>query len=128
MENIQEFSYVEQDRPVLGAELRGGDEFPDLRGKVYVYVLPEGIYLQGDFENLPLNSTLGFHVHEGLLCENKGERLLILPDIISDGEGAASMQIYLDKVVHNDIAGRPVVLHTHDPDNTIACGLLARIL
>lgn len=132
MENIKKYAYAEQDRPVLGAELNGGEAYPGLLGKVFVYTLPDGIYLTGDFKELPPNSTLGFHVHEGILCENKGEKILILPDIMSDGSGAASMQVYLDRVVHNDIAGRPVVVHTKtaagEDGASIACGLLARIL
>lgn len=132
MENVTKFAYAEQDRPVLGAELRGGEAFPDLRGKVYVYVLPDGIYLSGDFEKLPVNSSFEFHIHEGVLCENKGEKILILPDVFSDGEGRASMQVYLDGAVHTDIAGRPIVVHLMDEatgkDNSIACGLLDRIL
>lgn len=132
MENVGEYAYAEQDRPVLGAELRGGELYPELRGKVYVYVLPGGIYLQGDFTDLPPNSTLSFHIHEGLLCENKGEKLLILPDVMADGSGVASMQVYLDRITHTEIAGRPVVVHLQDSDGkdaeSIACGLLRRIL
>lgn len=132
MDQINDYSYAEQDRPVLGAELRGGEKYPDLRGKVFVYVLPGGIYLQGDFDKLPVNSTLGFHVHEGVLCENKGEKILILPDVMSDGTGVASMQVYLDKATHTDIAGKPIVVHLKDAEGkdgeSIACGLLRRIL
>ncbi len=132
MEQINDYSYAEQDRPVLGAELRGGEKYPDFRGKVFVYVLPGGIYLQGDFNNMPVNRSFGFHVHEGVLCENKGEKLLILPDIISDSSGVASMQVYLDSVTHTNIAGRPVVAHLKGADGkdaeSIACGLLRRIL
>ena len=70
MENVGDFAYAEQDPPVLEAELRGNEAYPELRGKVYVYVLPGGIYFQGDFTDLPPNSTLSFHIHEGLVCEN----------------------------------------------------------
>lgn len=132
MKNVGKYAYAEQERPVLGAELRGGELYPEFRGKIYVYVLPDGIYFQGDFTYLPPNSTLAFHIHEGLLCENKGEKLLILPDVMADDSGKASMQVYLDRITHTDIAGRPVVVHLQDADGkdaeSIACGLLRRIL
>lgn len=132
MEQIKEYSYAEQDRPVLGAELRGGEDYPELYGKIFVYALPGGIYVQGDFERLPANGSFGLHVHEGLICSNKGEKLLILPDIISDSSGTASMQIYLDSATQSDIAGRAVVMHLKEPDGTdgksIACALLKRII
>lgn len=130
MENVTDYAFVEQDRPVLEAELRGGEEYPDIRGKVYAYALPDGLYLQGDFENMPLNSDFAFHVHEGLLCENKGEKILLLPDVFSDGVGKASAQIYLDRADHTQIAGRPIVLHlkSNGDELTVACGLFRRVL
>ena len=130
MENVTEFAFVEQDRPVLEAELRGGEKYPDMRGKVYVYALPGGIYLQGDFQNMPKNSDFAFHVHDGLLCEKKGEKILLLPDIFSDGSGNASAQISIDRVEHTQIAGRPIVLHlkSNGEEITVACGLLRRVL
>lgn len=130
MENVTEFVFVEQDRPVLEAELRGGENYPDMRGNVYIYTIPEGIYLQGDFENMPKNSNFAFHVHDGLLCEQKGEKILLLPDIISDSSGKASAQISIDRVEHTQIAGRPIVLHLkiNGEEITMACGLLRRVL
>lgn len=130
MENVTEFAFAEQDRPVLEAELRGGEHYPDIRGKVYVYTLPNGIYLQGGFENMPINSDFAFHVHEGLLCEQKGEKILLLPDVFSDGEGNASAQIYLDRAEHSQIAGKPIVVHlkSNGEEITVACGLLRRVL
>ncbi len=133
MQNIQtvgKYSFIKQDRPVLKAELRGGAEFPDLHGDVYVYDLPSGIYLQGDFEGLPATEELPFHVHDGLACEKHGEKILILPDVMSDANGAASAQIYLDRVNSTQIAGKPIVMHLHrgDTDVELACGLLDRVL
>lgn len=130
MENVTDYAFMEQDRPVLETELLGGELYPDIRGKVYVYFLPGGIYLQGDFRNMPINSDFAFHVHEGLLCEEKGEKILLLPDIFSDGNGNASLQVYLDRALHSQIAGRPIVLHIKSggDETTVACGLLRRVL
>lgn len=130
--NVQTFSFMSAERPIFKAEILGGAEYPDIRGEAYVYFFPEGIYLQADFDDLPPNNEFGFHVHEGLLCETRGEKLLPLPDIHSDRNGMASMQIYLDKATSTQIAGKPIVLHIRGADGkdelTAACGVLNRIL
>ena len=130
MENVTKFAFVEQDRPVLEAELRGGEKYPEMRGKVYVYDLPDGIYLQGDFQNMPKNSGFAFHVHDGLLCTETGDKLLVLPDIFSDGVGNASAQFSVDRANYFQIAGKPIVLHlkSNDEEIRVACGLLRRVL
>lgn len=130
MQNVTIFSFVEQDRPVLKAEIAGNAEHPDVRGTVYVYFLPNGIYLQGDIEGLPKTSEFAFHVHDGLVCEEPGEKILILPDAMSDADGKVSTQLYLDRVDSTRIAGRPIVLHLKEDgkESQVACGLLARIL
>lgn len=130
LQNVTKYSFVEQDRPVLQAELIGNADYPDVRGLVHVYVLPGGIYLQGDFEGLPKTSEFAFHVHEGASCEGHGDKILILPDAMSDADGKASMQVYLDRVNSTQIAGRPLVLHLRVGSETpeAACGLLGRIL
>ena len=133
MQNIQPvntFSFMEQEHPVLKAELRGSPDYPDVHGEVYVYFLPNGVYLQGDFEGLPPMEQFPFHVHEGLICDEPGGKLLRLPDLMSDEDGDASTQIYLDRVNSTQIAGRPIMMHLHIGDNDVklACGLLDRVL
>lgn len=130
MQNVTEFAFIEQDRPVLEAELRGGEKYPDMRGKVYVYDLPDGIYLQGDFQNMPKNSNFALHVHKGLLCAEIGDKLLEMPDIFSDGSGSASAQISVDRANHTQIADKPIVLHlkSNNEEIRVACGLLKRVL
>lgn len=130
MNNVSQFSFMEQDRPVLVAELLGGKDFPDIEGRAYIYAVPGGIYVQADFSRLPESSDFAFHVHEGLLCEEPGGKLLLLPDVFSDGSGVASMQVYLDRANSTQIAGRPIMLHLKrgDDEVTVACGLLSRIL
>ena len=130
-DNVQTFSFMSADRPVLEAELLGGAEYPDIKGNAYVYFLPDGIYVQADFDKLPESNEFGFHVHEGLLCETPGEKLLPLPDVYSDKDGKSSMQVYLDGKTSTQIAGRPIMLHLKrdgKDDLVVACGLLSRIL
>lgn len=129
--NVTEFSFMESERPVLEAEILGGAEYPDIKGEAYVYFLPDGIYVQADFDKLPENNEFGFHIHEGLLCEAPGEKLLPLPDVFSDKNGKSSMQVYLDSKTSTQIAGRPIMLHLKidgKDDIVVACGLLNRIL
>lgn len=130
-DNVQTFSFMSGERPVLEAEILGGAEYPDIKGNAYVYFLPGGIYVQADFDKLPENDEFGFHVHEGLFCETPGEKLLPLPDMYSDKDGKASMQVYLDGKTSTQIAGRSIMLHLKrdgKDDIVIACGLLSRIL
>lgn len=131
-DNVHTFSHMEHERPVLKAEILGGAEHPDIRGEAYVYFLPDGIYLQADFDKLPENNEFGFHIHEGLLCETPGDKLLPLPDMYSDKNGKSSMQIYLDRATSTQIAGKPIVMHIKNEDGTdgitIACGILNRVL
>lgn len=130
MRNVTKFSFIEQDRPVLKAELKGEGEYDGVHGVVYVYTLPSGVYVQGNIEGLPSSGNFAFHVHEGAECKGPGEKILILPDLISDVDGKASTQTYLDRVNSTQIAGRPMVLHlkADGQETQIACGQLSRIL
>lgn len=131
MQNVTKYSFIEQERPVLKAELKGKDGYSALNGTVYFYDLPNGVYMQGEVEGLPKSSEFAFHVHEGVVCEVHGDKILIMPNLMSDANGKASAQVYLDKLRSTQIAGRPVILHLKEADGTepeIACGLLARIL
>ena len=129
--NITQYSFVEQDRPVLGADIAGSADYPDIRGTVFVYTLPGGIYLQGEIEGLPPSRDHAFHIHDGEVCEKVGEKLLTLPDVMSGADGKASAKIQLDRVDSTQIAGKPIVLHIKEggkEKQMIACGLLERIL
>lgn len=130
LDTVTKFSFMEQERPVLTANVRGSAEYPDARGVVYVYVLPNGVYIQGDIEGLPKSSDFAFHIHEGLLCDDPGDKLLILPDVMSDDNGKASAQIYLDREDSTSLAGRAIMLHlkVDGKEVQMACGLLSRVL
>ena len=130
-QNITKYSFVEQDRPVLTADVTGTADYPDIRGTVNVYTLSDGIYLHGEIEGLPPSHDHAFHIHSGSMCEEPGEKLLTLPDIMSGADGRASAKIQLDRVNSTQIAGKPIVLHIKEDGEekqTIACGLLSRVL
>lgn len=131
IQNVTKYSFMEQDRPVLQADIKGSADYPDVKGTVHVYTLPEGIYLHADLEGLPKSCDHAFHIHDGAVCEQVGEKLLTLPDVMSGADGKASAQIQLDRMNSTQIAGRPIVLHIKEDGREkqmIACGLLARIL
>lgn len=129
--NVTKYAFITLDRPVLTADIAGNSDNTGVIGTVHIYTLPVGLYLQGDIEGLPASGDFSFHVHDGALCDKPGEKLLILPDIMSGEDGRASVQVLLDRVDPVQIAGRPIVLHLKAADGTepqIACGLLARVL
>ena len=131
MRNVTKYSFIEQDRPVLGADIAGGADYPDIKGTVCVYALPDGIWLHGEFEGLPKSQDHAFHIHNGSVCDEVGEKLLTLPDVMACADGKASALIRLDRVDHTRIAGKPIVLHIKEDGKEkqmIACGLLERIL
>lgn len=130
MENVSKYSFMEQDRPILKAEIVGNKDYPDIHGDIYVYILGNGFYLQGDFRGLPRNSTFAFHIHDGLVCVNPGGKKLLLPDVVSDSTGASSAQVYLDKIDVNTLADHPIMIHlkTGGQEVTVACGELKRVL
>lgn len=128
--NMTKFAFIEQDRAVLYADMNGTNGHEEINGGMFVFNLPEGIYFALELSGLPENQALPFHVHEGTLCENSGEKAIILPDVNSDSRGNASMQFYIDKTRLSDISGKVVMLHKKiDGDEPkIACGVLKRIL
>lgn len=130
MENVSKYAFMEQDRPILKAELVGNKDYPNVKGDIYMYILDNGFYLQGDFSGLPQSSDFAFHVHEGLLCEDPGDKMLFLPDVMSDALGNASAQIFLDRIDVNTLADHPIMIHlkADGQEITVACDVLERVL
>lgn len=130
MENVSKYSFMEQDRPILKADIVGNKDYPGTHGDIYVYILENGFYMQGDFRGLPNNSIFALHIHDGLVCENAGGKKLLLPDVVSDSTGASSAQVYLDKIDVNTLADHPIMIHlkVDGQEITVACGVLKRVL
>lgn len=128
--NMTKFAFIEQDRAVLYADMNGTNGHGQINGGVFVFNLPEGLYFALELSGLPKNQALPFHIHEGTICADAGEKAIILPDVSSDSRGNASMQFYIDKTRLSDISGKVIMLHEMiDGDEPkIACGVLKRIL
>ncbi len=141
MQQINKFAYIENERPALIADIRGGAAYPEIRGIIHMYWLPDAILFQSEFEGLSPSGVFGFHVHNGLICgaddgaepfaeagshlDNCGEGLWCgqhpyhagdLPPVFSDRDGYAAGQVYLDKATVAEYSGKPVVLHMMPDD------------
>ena len=127
---MSKFAYIENERPVLSAKLRGTDGYENVVGEVLVHKLESGLCLCASFSGLPASQALPFHIHEGTSCENAGDHLFDLPDIMSDQSGEAYALYYFDRCSVSDIAGRVIMLHIkkEGKEPAIACGVLKRIL
>ena len=128
--NMTKFAFIEQDRAVLYADMNGTNGHEQINGGVFVFNLPEGLYFALELSGMPKNQALPFHIHEGTICADAGEKAIILPGVSSDSRGNASMQFYIDKTRLSDISGKVIMLHEMiDGDEPkIACGVLKRIL
>lgn len=136
MTRFGRFAYMENESPVLEAEIKGGDVHPEIAGNIYVYGLPGGFYLQADIEGLPGSRVFGLHIHDGLVCaptgtddpfsdsgghlNNCGEGIWCgrhpyhagdLPPLFSDAEGRANIRVYIDRAGIDELSGKPVVIH-----------------
>ena len=140
--------------PTAVAHLRGGDEAPDLVGKVKFYQKREGVLVVANIENLPESGGTGFfafHIHEGNNCEGAGfsgtgnhydpygvihpHHAGDLPPLMSCN-GGAYMAVMTDRFRVRDIIGQTVVIHSDYDDFysqpggnagvKIACGVIRR--
>ena len=61
-------------RPNALAVIKGGRDFPNIRGQVYFYQINAGVIVVAKISGLPFDkdpckkSIFGFHIHEGESC------------------------------------------------------------
>lgn len=138
-------------RPVVVADIKGGDRAPLLKGTVYFYQEPGGILVEARISGLPDNKSgfYGFHIHEGDSCSGSkfsvtGSHLDFLdephpkhtgdlPPLLSCG-GRAYLAVVTDRFSISEIIGRTVVIHSQADDfhtqptgnagDKIACGVI----
>lgn len=160
MQQTNQFSHISYECPALIAEVRGSADYSAAEGLIHVFWLPEAFYLQLELNGLPPSEVFGFHIHESLICgeidgdkpfaqagghlNNCGEGAYCaiypyqagdLPHIISDANGYAAAQVYIDRANVQTLSGRAVVLHSipgggkelvsSGKGPRIACGILA---
>lgn len=139
--------------PEALACVRGGAEYPCLKGVVRFRQLREGTLIEAEITGLPESETgfFAFHIHEGTDCcgedfsdsgshynpcktmhpKHAGD----LPPLLS-ANGRAWLQVLTDRFRVRDVIGRTVIIHS-DPDDfrtqpsgnagtKIACGVICR--
>ena len=136
MKQVSRFAYMENESPTLEAEIKGSDVHPEIAGRVFVYGLPKGFYLQADLEGLPESRVFGLHIHDGLVCTptgmdnpfsdagghfgNCGDGIWCsrhpyhagdLPPLFSNAEGKSNIRIYIDRADIDEISGKPIIIN-----------------
>ncbi len=140
-------------RPAATAQIKGGDNTPELFGTVEFYQRREGVLVVADISNLPKGGSgfFGFHIHEGDNCSGDDfsgteghynpdgaphpSHAGDLPPLIRYGT-SARFAVLTDRFRVEDIIGRTVVIHSATDDfisqpggnsgNKIACGIILR--
>lgn len=133
------------------ALIKGGEDYPDIRGKVVFYQRDNGVIVDVHVSHLPENSTdfFGFHIHEGNSCAGDGFAATgghynpkgkphpmhagDLPPLLSCS-GNAYMRVMTNRFRIKDIIGKTVVIHKDTDDfhsqpsgnagDKIACGVI----
>lgn len=141
MRQVNRFSFIEQERAALIAVLCGSEDYPEARGFIHAYWLPNEVYLQMEFSGLPPQKVLGLHIHDGVACGSGGGSVPFkeagghfslcsdgmwcsrhpyhagdLPPIFSDEHGNAFSQVFIDRTHVREVSGKPIVLHEMTDD------------
>jgi Cu-Zn family superoxide dismutase len=126
------------------AVIKGGPQYPDIKGEVEFRQLTEGVEVFVRIHNLPcfyrdddwVISPFGFHIHDGDSCDpgtednpfpNTGNHYNPtntihpnhagdLPVIMPMSDGSAYMRFITDKFKLNEVIGKPVVIHLSPDD------------
>ncbi len=134
------------------ADIRGGEDNPEISGKVFFFQKCSGVMVVVDISGLPENSTgnfFAFHIHDGTSCTGKdfsdtgthfnpdddmhpfhaGD----LPPLLSN-DGKAYCEVLTNRFRVKDIIGKTVVVHDMADDfrtqpagaagKKIACGVV----
>ena len=139
--------------PKAIAKLRGGKDFPQLRGTVRFFQRSDGTMIEAEVEGLPQTQTgfFAFHIHTGGNCggekfSNSGSHFNPggtahpnhagnLPPLQSD-HGKAYLKVLSGRFRVEEVIGKTVIIHS-DPDDfhtqpagnpgkKIACGVIQR--
>ncbi len=126
--------------PDAYANLQGGPQNPNLRGRTVFYRQPQGTLVIADVSGLPAQngqeSVLGFHIHEGTACTGTKEdpfqatgghlnpsgqphpfHMGDLPPLFAH-DGEAWMAVHCGRFQVEDILGHTLVVHGMPDDFT----------
>ncbi|MBE7056693.1 MAG: superoxide dismutase family protein [Ruminococcaceae bacterium] len=134
-------------QPSARANIRGNELYPDIKGMIKFYQTGFGVIVSVQLSELPENSVLGFHIHDGDNCKELSTHYNPrndlhpyhagdLPPVFSAG-GYAFSAVLTNRFTVNEIVGRTVILHGLPDDFTtqpsgksgekIACGVIDRV-
>lgn len=127
-------------QPTARAVMTGGPGHPNLKGKVSLYPVKQGVVLTAQIEGLPqgtepcASNIFGFHIHEGAVCAGNSEDPFAdagphynpthcphpahagdLPPLFGN-KGFAFLAFFTDRFTVEEVLGRTVIIHAH-PDN-----------
>ncbi len=116
------------------AQIRGGKEYPKIRGQVSFKQLPNGVLVTARITGLPYKKDgmgiFAFHIHEGNRCTGNSQDEFAdvkghynpgdnshpyhagdLPPLFGN-HGFAYMSVFTDRFSVKDIIGRTVIIHS----------------
>lgn len=136
------------------AFLRGGRDYPMIRGTVIFYQRRDGVLVEVEVSGLPRTETgfFALHIHEGDSCAGDGfpasgghfnpgraehpNHAGDLPPLLGDF-GKAYMKVLTGRFRVEEVIGRTVIVHRNPDDlhtqpsgnagQKIACGVIQRI-
>ena len=140
--------------PNARAKIKGGEEYPTLRGEVLFYRLQDSVLVVASVENLPKTDSgfFAFHLHDGKNCSGNEsdefadagahfnpeksphpEHAGDFPPLLSNN-GSAYLAFVTDRFKIRDIIGRTIIIHMNPDDfdtqpsgnagEKIACGVI----
>ncbi len=127
-------------RPDAVAKIVGGEEYPELGGRVWFYGQEDGVLVVSELWGLPVwedacsSPVFGFHIHEGATCEpmngesfedagghynpNGCEHPMHAGDLppLFGNDGYALSAVLTNRFTVHEVIGRTVVVHAMPDD------------
>lgn len=129
------------DMPAAYAQIEGSGDYPNLYGMVRFYPVPDGVLINAEIYDLPVQSPIcsnhvfGFHIHEGRSCTGNETNPFSdagmhynpggcehpahggdLPPLFAAHDGFAWCCFLTDRFKWGDILGRTVIIHAMPDD------------
>lgn len=142
MNNFSNFLRCIKSRPAASAEIRGSEDYPDIRGKVLFYNARGGVLVRAEITGLPKgrgncdSPIFAFHIHSGSACTGNHADMFAnvgahfnpyncmhpyhagdLPPLFS-ADGNAVLEVLTDRFTMPQIIGRTVIIHDRPDDFT----------
>lgn len=128
--------------PEAQALLKGGPNFPNINGIVFLYQLSTGVLLMAEVQGLPqgtaacASNVFGFHIHEGNSCTGNAQDPFAnagahynphncphpahagdLPPLFGN-KGYAFLAFFTDRFAVSEVIGRTIIVHMLPDDFT----------